>query len=266
MSHRPNAPLIYTLGQIQFPRILDIEKACEKFFEKIKSIYKLDDVANFISYEAKVSDTGVSIDPIERKLWQYSDSNREWAFILSENSLSLHTNSYYNFEGFGEKFFFGLNALKETPEIGLDVIVRCGIRYVDLVIPPEGKTIADFLASWVLPENSPLKLAKVEEGAHFAKFKTEVGGELRFQAIRNPVTTMPYELQSEFLQKNKWQPDRPIVEFVMVDSDHIIMFDKPKVHSPAEIVDILKDLHLTTKEVFEKMGTPEANTYWDTKQ
>lgn len=261
MANWKHAPLVYTLGMVQFPRVPDIDRFADKFLDQIRSGYPLSDCVSMPIISAEVGPQGLVLNQQDSKMWQYLSIERDWGFILNEHSLCLHTISYHDFPNFVERFKLGISALLRVPDIGIQWVTALGIRYVDMIVPNKG-TLSEFLEPWVLP-SVPLDTGmSILEGAYVARYQTDQG-EMRLQAMRNPPFTLPPELQSPVIAKNHWAKSRPEGgEFAIVDTDHGITYSEPKAVNVNEIVDTLDALHLASKKVFESMGTPLAVKTW----
>lgn len=263
MSHMPNAPLIYTIAVVRFPRVPNFEKFIDKFFEKIRTQYPHDKKFNHVSMKASMSDAGFSLEPFEKIIWQYLSVNKDCGFLLTDESVCFHTSNYKDSKTFLERFQFGLSRLIEVPEIGINLVTMLGIRYIDLVIPEEGKKLSDYLEEWTLPKESPEVKMQIQEGAYLAKYKTDMG-HLNFQAARNPESIFPPDLRSPFLIENGWFKEPPQDrDFAVIDTDHITYLEEPNhKFEPNEIIKNLDALHIIPKQVFAALGTPDAIKYW----
>lgn len=261
MANWKNAPLIYTLGMIQFPRVPNIERFIDSFFDRIRTDFPLDDFVSVPVVSANVGPKGMEISQSESKMWQFCSIDRTWGFILNEQSLCLHTVKYHDSTDFAARLRIGLQALLQVPDIGIVWTTALGIRYVDLVQPRAGETLAKYLQPWLLPSQPADIPVTIVEGNYIARYRTEIG-ELRLQSWRNPPFTLSPELQSPFLTMNKWVVDRPDGEFALVDTDHGIVFTEPEQTDIDKILAWLKDLHEVPKQIFQAMGTLDASTYW----
>ena len=262
MSFLPSAPLIYTLAVVKFPRIPEIERFTDKFFSVIRSAYPHDEKANQATLSAELGQNGLIVKQETKVVWQYLSVNKDCGFILAEDFISFHTNNYLGSTKFLERFKFGLSRLHSIPELALEYVTGMGIRYLDLIAPQNGEPLSKYLAEWVLPRESPIEGIKILEGAYIAKYKTDMG-HLSFQAIRNPQSLFPPDLQSAFLQKNGWVRERPQNgEFAIVDTDHFSELASTHAFDVDWIIKRIDELHLIPKNVFASFGTEEAKKLW----
>lgn len=261
MTALKNAPLIYTLGMIQFPKVPGIERFVDLFLDKIRNEYPLVDEVKVPVFNADFSPQGIQIGQHESKLWQFLSVDRKWGFILTEQALCLHTVDYCDFPSFSNRFQKGLEAFLKVPGIAIDWMTALGIRYTNLVVTKDNHSLKDYLDSWVLPTEPPRSQLSIIESAYVARYKTDIG-ELRLQSMRNPQYTLPPELQSPLIVKNGWIQSRPETDFALIDIDHSITFSQPASIKTKEVLKHLKELRGISKEVFISVGTKFSHAAW----
>lgn len=271
MSNMSNAPLVYTIGVLRFPRVPEgMERFASAFLGAMRGTYpQYDEIAlNFVTAKINVnpgakSEVENQIDRRELKMFQFASPDRSWAFFLSEEVFGLHTAKYVHHEDFVQKFREGLEALLAIQNLGMKWIEAIGFRYVDLVKPLEGERLEDYLQSWVLPPSPPEALGKMDlvQGMYVAQYKTDYG-DLRFQSLRTPPMTLPPDLNNPLVQNNGWAPDRPAGDFALMDIDHGQRFN------PLEEIDVDKicakflELRLASRRLFDQAGTEHAMSIW----
>ncbi len=263
MTNLKNAPLIYTLGMINFPQVPDIKRFKDKFFDKIRHDYPLPDDVKVRVVNTGFSTQGISLSQIENELWQFSSIDKKWGIILTDQSLCIHTVDYYDFLNFSNRFKKTLSALLEVPSIDIEWMTSIGFRYVNLIETHNNETLDKYILSWVLPEIPPQESLSIIEGAYFARYKTTIG-ELRLQALRNPPFTLPIELQSSLTIKNGWLKARPDNDFAIVDIDHSMVCYQCSINL-SDALEKLEGLRKQAKTVFDSIGTDFAKKYWGKK-
>lgn len=261
MTRLKHAPLVYTLGMIQFPKIPGIERFVDFFLDEIRNDYPLSDEVRVPVYTADFSPQGIQMGQQESRLSQFLSIDRNWGFILTEQGLFLHSVNYQDFEDFSNRFHKGLEALLKVPDIGIHWVTAVGIRYINLVISKAKHELNEYIHSWVLP-NKPLhSQLSIIQSAYVARYKTEIG-ELRLQSLRNPQFTLPPELQSPLIFKNGWIKERPETDFALIDIDHSIIYSQPIEIETKKIMKNYSDLRRISKVVFESIGTDFAHKEW----
>jgi uncharacterized protein (TIGR04255 family) len=263
MTNMPDAPLIYTLGVVRFPRVPDIGRFAGGFHDLIRSSHPLADDISAPLVSANFGPEGLRIEQHDTKLLQFASPDRKWAFLLTDEVLGLHTVDCIDHRDFVARFRTGLEALIQVPGIGIEWLEAVGIRYVDLVVPRRGEKLVEYLKSWVLPAEVPDIAGgmALRECIYVATYQTSVG-ELRFQALRNPPTTLPPELDTPLVQRNGWKHHVPDREFAVLDADHGCRFEMP-VSMDIDMVCVrLLELRQTVKDLFLAAGTEHAVRTW----
>jgi uncharacterized protein (TIGR04255 family) len=268
MPNMPNAPLVYTIGVIRFPRIPEIGRFASAFLSAIRGEYpQFDEIAlNFVRANFTVGPEGKAQTEIrdsrESKTFQFASPNKTWAFILSEDLFGLHTSNYRDHDDFIRRFREGLQGLLGVPGLGMEWIEAIGFRYVDLVKPLAGEPLEVYLDKWVLPPTPEVDVKmELVQGMYVALYRTE-HGDLRFQSLRNPPMTLPLDLNTPLIQKNGWAADTPEGDFALIDIDHGCHFD------PLEKVDVDRicskflELRLASRKLFDRAGTEHAMSVW----
>jgi uncharacterized protein (TIGR04255 family) len=265
MTNLAKAPLIYTIGVTRFPRLPDLSRFEADFHEAIRTTgYPLKDEIEAPIISASFSDAGLQIEQHKTRLLQFATADRQWAFILTEEILALHTIAYPNHQVFADRFRTGLSALVGISGIAIELVEAVGMRYVDLVVPRDGETLRDYLEPWVLPIEEPTLSERMTliEGMYVATYRSDVG-ELRFQALRNPPTTLPPELDTPLIKRNGWKRDLPKGEFAVVDVDHGTRFDTPAAMDVDMVCGHLLELRKVAKDLFLSFGTDFAMRVWN---
>lgn len=256
-----HVPLIYTLGMIQFPKVPGMERFIDPFLDKIRNEFPLVDEVKLPVFDADLGPQGIQIAQHENQLWQFMSIDRKWGFILSEQSLCLHTVSYRDFLNFSNAFLNGIEALLSVSGIGIDWITALGLRYVNLVASTDSHSLNDYLNPSILPPDLPSTPLSIIEGAYIARYKTTMG-ELRLQSMRNPQYTLPPELQSPLIGKNGWIYSRPDTDFALIDIDHGTTFSPPINIQAKDVRKRLNDLHDVSKAIFIFIGTELSHKIW----
>lgn len=260
MANLKNAPLVYTLGMINFPQIPDVKRFKDKFFDKIRHDYPLSDSVKVRVVNTDFSPQGIRLSQQENELWQFSSIDKKWGVILTDQSLCIHTIKYYDFLNFSDRFRKALSALLEVPSIGIEWITSVGFRYVNLIETQNNETLDKYIMPWVLPQIPPQESLSIIEGAYFARYKTTIG-ELRLQTLRNPPFTLPIELQSSLTLKNEWLKKRPDNDFAIVDIDHSTACNQCPMNL-SDALEKLENLRNQAKGVFDSIGTDFSRKYW----
>ena len=149
-----NAPVYYTVAQVQFNPVLDLDGYISAIQPKMRD-------AHFPDYKKEVlqrlvlpfSGTGqeqmAAPTVTQQPRYLFGDIDGRSLFLLETNALSFQTTSYDTFEIFSEIFLKGLGILHDA--LRLDFVERIGLRYLDAVQPSkDGETLREFLVPEVL--------------------------------------------------------------------------------------------------------------------
>lgn len=149
-----NAPVYYTVAQVQFNPVLDLDGYVPAIQSKMRE-------AHFPDYKKEVFQQLVlpfggaeqgqmaapTVTPQTRYL--FGDIDGRSLFLLETNALSFQTTRYDTFETFSGALLKGLSVLHDA--LRLDFVERIGLRYLDAVQPSkDGETLRDFLVPEVL--------------------------------------------------------------------------------------------------------------------
>lgn len=83
--------------------------------------------------------------PTAQPVWQLMSVDQKHGVQLGTRSISLHATSYAQSSDFLSRWAEVLDAI-QAAELGT-FVERAGLRYIDLVVPAEGRSPADYLAS-----------------------------------------------------------------------------------------------------------------------
>ncbi len=267
------APLVYTVGMVRFPRLFgeSITRVLDGFHHAIRAQgYPLRDEAHAKILNAVVGPEGFRVEEKLTKINQFSDLERTWAFILSDEVFCLHTSRYETGPDYVKRFEVGLRALEPVLSPDVNLVEAIGVRYVNLVVPEEGETLSDYLEPWALPMEAPRPLGgmpfEVTESMYVVSCRSEVGN-MRLQALRRPPTTLPLDLDTHIIQINNWKRPLPVGrDFAVLDTDHGRRFDVPQSFSVAEVASQIGKLCSTVGDWFLAAGTDHAKRVWSKKR
>jgi uncharacterized protein (TIGR04255 family) len=149
-----NAPVYYTVAQVQFNPVLDLEGYVPAVQSKLREAhfpdYKKQIVQQLVLPFANTGQGQVAtptVTPQSRYL--FGDIDGRSLFLLDTNALSFQTTSYDTFQTFSRALLKGLGVLQDA--LRLDFVERIGLRYLDAVQPSkEGETLRQFLVPEVL--------------------------------------------------------------------------------------------------------------------
>ena len=192
-----NAPVFYTVAQIQFNPILDLDGYIPAIQSKMREA-KFPDYKKVVVQQLVLPFSGTSqgqlsaptVTPETRYL--FGDIAGRSLFLLETNALSFQTTSYDTFETFSETFLKALSTLNEA--LSLSFVERIGMRYLDAVQPSkDGETLRDFLIPQVLGL-SMLAGGQLQQSVSETVCQTTAGQLVSRVLIRHGHVGLPMEL------------------------------------------------------------------------
>ncbi|MBV1702578.1 MAG: TIGR04255 family protein [Hyphomicrobiales bacterium] len=263
MTHLPNAPLIFTLGLVRFPTVPNMDRFVPAFHDALRDEMPHLDPLKLNQMQVQFGPEGLKVNNDELQVWQIASPDRKFAFVLTPDSLVLHTNSYREHHQFIEMFKSALTKLIAVPEIGINWVTSIAMRYIDLIVPRDGEKLNDLLDSSVLPPAfSGVANLEIVEGLYVAQYRT-TNANVRFQILRNPQAVLPPDVNTPLIQKNNWAWPRPDNEFAVVDTDCSTPLDGTIALDVPIICDHMKELRFVAKSIFEHIGTEGAKKRWE---
>lgn len=149
-----NAPVYYTIAQVQFNHVLDLDSYIPAIQSKMRELQFPDFKKQLVQQVEMplLAAQGEQIVPPKvsaRSRYFFGDIAGRTAFILDTNALTLQTTAYDTFETFSETMLNGLKIVNDA--LNLALVERVGVRYLDAIRPfKEGETLRDFLVPEVL--------------------------------------------------------------------------------------------------------------------
>ena len=201
--------------------------------------------------------SGSSVPTVETlSRWEFVDKSGTTGFILDKSSFILHTTDYPTFEPFVEQLRFGVTVLAEV--VGVSLVERLGLRYIDLIAPMDGDSIDQYVVSGL----GGFSLSEFS-GAHCisqteSKGQTNVGHLIARYAQYRDGTFLPTDLVPISLPMRKLPHKGELT--ALLDLDH---YQAETVDfSPKDIVKRMWALHDGTSAVFKATVTPFALDKW----
>ncbi|WP_298257297.1 TIGR04255 family protein [Bradyrhizobium sp.] len=225
-----NAPLIYNLGSIQFPKLPHgvIESVADAFHARIRERYPIREDVEAPTITADFNSDGFKFSQQVTTLRQFAAPDKRWAFILTDDMLALHTDTHEQHMEFVERFVGGARALRDIEQAAIGWIGYIGVRYVNLVVPGEREGLQEYFRGWAFPSEQPTLYdgtsVPVNQSMYVMSSRSKVG-ELRYQALRNPPSTIPPELVTPLVGGNGWSRPVPARDFAVVDLEHSCRFE-----------------------------------------
>ena len=257
-----NAPVYYTVAQIQFNPILDLDGYISAIQSKMREAHFPDfrkEVFQRILLPYGGVEQGQMAAPtvLPQSRYLFGDVAGRTLFLLETNTLSLQTTAYDTFGTFSATFLKGLTILHDA--LRLDFVERIGLRYLDAIQPEkESESLRDFL----VPEVLGLALREDVQLQHSVSETsvTTVAGQLVSRVlIRHGHIGLPLELSATAPIIDPRYTQREGLHAI-VDTDasvsqrEVFVLDKVATHLTA--------LHGEIKKSFQETVTDHARAAW----
>ena len=151
-----NAPVFFSLGQIQHNPLLSLENYIPAIQESMRKAgypgFKRTLRVAFNLNQALAGNEGAPSEqlPSERiEMFVFTNIDSTSGFVMTANGLAFQTTDYQNFEAFWAELRKGLEILS-TAVGGLAFAERLGLRYLDAVMPKAGESLSDYLVPQLL--------------------------------------------------------------------------------------------------------------------
>jgi len=251
--HLSRTPLIYVVTQVRFSAVMSIEKYVPEIQEKLRKKYPWFQHSKV--QEVLLQSPGPpSVGFNDR--FEFLGREKQTGIVLTRNSIALHTNKYSNFEHFQDEFGEALAAVHDS--VGLGLVERLGLRYVDLVRLGQGESWSDYFQRELLGLD-PSVVGVSQWNSQFGSIgKTDVGT-LVFRFIQSE-SPLPPDLTPGALHYEK-ELLRPGEVGTILDFDHYS--DANGEFELDSVMGSIGDLHDNLDRAFRSAVTKSALGKWE---
>lgn len=140
-----NPPVFYTLAQIKFNPIAQMDEYVPELQDRLRRIgYPDYQPEHKIEVSIrKPASPQPDVRPQQLVRWNFMNIDRTEAYTLLPDALIFHSAMYAHFEDFSEKVLKGLSLVHEVIELAY--IQRIGLRYLDAIVPADGDALDNYL-------------------------------------------------------------------------------------------------------------------------
>ena len=254
-----NAPVYYTLAQVQFNPILNLDV----FIPSIQSAMRNAGYPDFRQevqqqFTIPFAGPGQVINPPMSQLIRYmfGDIEQTSHFILDPNGLILQSTNYTSFEAFSGAFLQALKILGDV--LNLMFVERIGIRYLNAVQPNTQESLRDFLTPEVL--GLPMREGwDLQQSFSEVGFNTKAGQLISRVIIRDGEVGLPMELNGFAPTIDPRFTAKPGLHAIMDNDCFIVRREKFDISS---IDDRIQALHAEIEKSFQATVTDFALSAW----
>ena len=262
-----NAPVYFTLGQIQHNPLLSLESYVPAIQESMRKAgypgFKRSLRVAFNLNQALVKSEGAPSEqlPTERvEIFEFTNIGDTSGFVMTANALSFQTTDYHHFEAFSAELKKGLEVLSSAVG-GLSFVERLGLRYLDAVVPRSGESLSDYLVPHLL--GLPTCMPEAQFGYSFSEsllVSEGVGKVISRTVIQNGAINFPPDLQPLGLKLlDRFRSLQG--EHAILDTDSSLTERRP--FEINEIEDRMDKLHNLASSCFKASVMPHALTVWN---
>lgn len=179
---------------------------------------------------------------------------------VQQDALTYAVTSYEDSAHFREHWLEVAAALQD---VGVRTVSRAGLRYVDFVLPQEGRTPEDYVrAPWNLSGMPTLPGALGAPDLHVSLFDLRYpAGRMRLQFIRGfGMPALPMDLQG-MLSPQQQSPQTTPSLCGVIDTDRWVEGEQPADH--AALNQLFTQMHTEVSAAFQAMITHEAEAEWN---
>lgn len=248
--HLARSPLVLVLVQVRFPKRLFQEAELEGFRKECDALgYPLFHEGLFQAFGIG----GNGEERTKRSRWDLLDRFKCWNIVLTQDFLLLQTTKYVGFADFLDRWRAILDAAHR--ELGVALIERLGLRYVDLVQPSPGERISDYV-------DSGFAGYEPGRGSIFTREQHVAATVLRSDKGQMLVRVLPalshFPPDMDSLHLNGLREPTPGAVFLDFDhsSTDVLDFD------PALVATATTGLHDAHDQLFQTITTSHAMTVW----
>lgn len=260
MGHKlNNAPVYYTLAQVQFNPILNLDV----FIPSIQSEMRK---AGFPDFRPEVQQQitipfggmGQMVNPpmSQQIRYMFGDIEQTTHFILDPNGLILQSTNYISFEDFSGKLLQTLSILNNA--LSLMFVERIGIRYLNAVQPSAGETLGEYLEPGVLGL-SKRDGWELQQSFSEIGFNTQAGQLISRVIIRDGQVGLPMDLTAFAPAIATRFTEKPGLHAIM-DNDCFII--RREIFNISSIDERMKALHAEIEKSFQATVTDFALAAW----
>ncbi|MBB2789253.1 UNVERIFIED_ORG: uncharacterized protein (TIGR04255 family) [Rhizobium esperanzae] len=262
MAQMKNAPIKYVIGVVRFPIVTDFENFAIQIERGVRDRYPAGKDADIAEIKLQIDEKGVQVQTDETKVWQYRSEDFKWAVIVNKNLVGIHTIGYVDHSDFIERLLHVAEVAATTEGGQVQLVESVALRYLDLIEPREGESLAQYIDEKVLPEAIDVPGVRIKEGVTHLQMETDQGSFLRVTIGRKPPTVYPADLGSQLVIDNGWHLERPLGDFAIIDADHAKVFSPPVRIDKGVLRDNIFALRNPIRDVFDRITTEYALKVW----
>lgn len=249
------SPLVIVLGQVRISPVLQMETYIPQIQERLRHkgypVFRPSKIQEFNI----LPDGKAQVASTDR--WIFAEKDRRTAVVIAPDFVVLETSRYDVFDAFSDSFEVALREVGEV--VGVALAERIGLRYIDLIRPAEGESLAEYLNAGL----KGLSAAELETDGLLHRYeatgKTKAGQLVvrlfqTAQGVVLPPDLVPGDIELAQIQL------APNERVSILDIDHFSVTQRD--YEPAKLMDDMWALHDASDKAFRAAVTPRALERW----
>ena len=191
--------------------------------------------------------------------YEFLQRDKRTGVVLTSNSIAFHTNKYSSYETFEEELEKALNAIQDS--VGIGLVERIGLRYVDLVKLGPNETWTDYFNPGLLGlDRASLGVSQWISSQFVSQGRTELG----VLVVRYTQSETPLPPDLHLLPVSLTFPGdllNPGEVGTILDFDHYSELTCDFELEP--VISAIGNLHDNVDRAFRNAVTPAALRKWE---
>ncbi len=253
-------PVFYTVAQVKFNAVLTFANYLPAVQERFRNAgYPDFKRTSSVTVQVQLHSDGSppSAAPVARERYMFGSSNREHAFLLDADALTLQSTNYGRFESFSADFLKGLGIVHAAVQLAFTE--RVGLRYLDRVMPRDTDTLEQYLQ----PEVRGLGAPSGGDAIH-SYFETLARvGDVKLLSrvvIQSGPLALPPDMAGVIDMAIAPRFSTFIGPSAFLDNDGFVESREP--FDLETVAARLRDIHGVIKDAFHAVATPHAFAVW----
>lgn len=257
-----NAPVYFTLAQVRFNPILNMDSYLPTIQEKMRiahfPAFKRETIQQLVLQLGPPGDGSQSPPPsfVPQARCLFGTVDRATEFVLEHSALALHTTAYDSSDKFFKQLLDGLAIINDT--LRLDFTERVGLRYFDAVLPKAHESLAAYLTPEVLGLSDKFEGKLSHSYSETVTMNTN-GKLVSRVIIQNGQVGLPPEIATLEPQINP-KFTEPVGRHAILDTD--AFYEQREPFSLERLNSKLISLHTEIKKSFDATITAFARKAW----
>jgi uncharacterized protein (TIGR04255 family) len=260
-------PVFLVLCQVRHSPVLKLESLLPEFQDRMRKKgfpgYRVNKQIGFEFSGDLGKQDDMKVTQREMTTHLLANSDESEIFVAASDSFTFQTTVYGDFERFSELFVMGLSEYRDV--VGPTLVTQMGVRFLDLVVPPDGAPVSNYVRC------EYLGLYQILEGRWTGNYQfvesslNRDGQSLKSRVVvRNSTVQLPPDLAGTV---------RALPPHVAeVNATHAVLDTDASYTPPAGtsmsfelegITERMTSLKMDASEVFKAIVTAEALKAWE---